>query len=109
MAKFRPADELMVEGTPMIVVESRDRYLEVKTGGRRYQYRAETLPTPLVLTIVEQSFGKDPGSKAVIATFLATDPQGDRTGAKRYWQEAGQAGLDSAKLVQDLDERTPAE
>ena len=80
MAKFRPADELMVEGTPMIVVESRDGYLEVKTGGRRYQYRAETLPTPLVLTIVEQSFGKDPGSKAVIATFLATDPQGDRAG-----------------------------
>jgi hypothetical protein len=102
MAKFRPADEIMVQGTPMIVVESRDGYLEVKTGGRRYQYRAETLPTPLVSTIVEQSFGKDPGSKAVIATFLATDPQGDRALAKQYWQEAGQAGIDSAKLLQEL-------
>ncbi len=103
LAKFRPADEIMANRTRMIVVQSRGDFLEVKTGGHKFQYRIDTLPTPLVLTIAEHSFGKDPGSKAVIATFLAVDPQGDRALARRYWQEAAQAGIDSAKLLQELD------
>jgi hypothetical protein len=107
MAKFRPADEIALPDSRLIVVESRSDYLEVKSAGRKYQYRIETLPTPLVLAIVEQNFGKDPGSKAIIASFLAIDPQGDRALAKRYWQEAAAAGFDCEKLIQELDERGP--
>jgi hypothetical protein len=105
MAKLRPADEIVLKDSRLIVIESRGDYLEVKTGGQKHSYRLETLPTPLVLAIVEQTFGKDPGSKAIIASFLAVDPQGDRALAKRYWQEAAQAGFDCEKLILECDER----
>ena len=103
MAKLQPAEEIVVGGKPMIVVESNRTYLKVKAEGRTDQFRIEALPTPLVMYLVDRNLGKDPGSLAIIGTFLAVDPHGDRALAKRYWQEAAQAGFDTQKLVGELD------
>ncbi len=107
MGRLQPGEELKLDNASSVVVESEKNHLKVKTGGRYEEYRAETLPTPLVRLIVQQYFGKDPGSKAIIATFLAVDPQGDPALAARYWQEAAQGGIDCEKLLREVEPRTP--
>ena len=103
MAKLQAAEELVLnKDNRIVVVESGPDMLTIKAEGRLQRFKATTLPTPVVMLLVEQYFGKDPGSKAVIATFLAVDPNGDRALAQRYWQEAAKAGIDSQKLLQEL-------
>ena len=103
VAKFQPAEEIVINNEPVVVVESGRDYLTVRAAGRVRRYQVETMPTPLVRAIVDQGFGKDAGSKAIIGTFLAVDPDGDRALAKKYWQEAAKAGIDSEKLLHELD------
>jgi hypothetical protein len=104
MAKLQPAEEIAIADTRMIVVESERDRLTVKMEGGLQHYRAVTMPTPLILALVDQYFGKDAGSKAIIGTFLAVDPEGDRSLARQYWQEAAQADIDCEKLLPELDE-----
>jgi len=103
MAKYSPTDEIVVKNMRAIVVESGRDQLTVRAEGRTGRYRATTLPTPFVMVMIEQFLGKDPGSKAIIGTFLAVDPNGDRALAKRYWREAARAGFDTEKLLHELD------
>jgi len=108
MVKLQAAEEIVIRDTRVVVVDgSRDR-LTVKAEGRVRHFRIETMPTSLVMALVRQNFGHDPGSKAVIATFLAVDPKGDRDLARQYWQEAAGAGVDCQKLVTELDAMPPA-
>jgi hypothetical protein len=103
MAKLRPVEELALGDTRIVVVESgRDR-LTIKDAGRIRRFQATTMPTPLVMALADQFFGKDPGSKAIIGTFLAVDPSGDRALARQYWEEAARAGIDAQKLLPELD------
>jgi hypothetical protein len=110
MAKLNANEEIVVRDVHAIVVENDRDTLVVKTASRIHRYTIETLPTPLVMMFVEQSFGKDVDSHAVIAAFLAVDPKGDRTLAKHYWQEAAKADIDTEKLLPELDAfpRSPA-
>lgn len=103
MAKLRSAEEIVLEDTRFIVVESGHDRLAVKTEGRVLHYKAVTLPTSLVMAIVDRYFGKDQGSRAIIGTFLAIDPSGDHALARQYWQEAAVAGIDSDRLLRELD------
>jgi len=106
MAKLQSTEELVVnKDNHIIVVESGPDMLTIKAEGRLQRFRAATLPFPLIMLLVDQYFGKDPGSKAVVATFLAVDPNGDRALARRYWQEAAKAGIDSEKLLRELGEK----
>jgi len=103
VAKLQPAEEIVVKDDRIVVVESGRDYLTVRAAGRVRRYQIEAMPTPLVRVIVDLSFGKDAGSKAIIGTFLAVDPDGDRALAKKYWQQAAKAGIDSEKLLRELD------
>ncbi len=103
MAKLQGAEELVInKDYRVVVVESGPDMLTIKAEGRLQRFKAATLPTPFVMLLVDQYFGKDPGSKAVIATFLAVDPNGNRALAQRYWQEAAKAGIDSEKLLSEV-------
>ena len=57
--------------------------------------------------MVERYFGTDTGSKAVIASFLAVDPRGDRALAREYWQAAADDGIDTEELVSEVDAMPP--
>ncbi len=103
MAKLQPLEEIALADTRIVVIESANDYLSVKAEGRIHRFKATTLPPALITTIVQQSFGKDAGSKAVIGTFMAVDPEGDRTLAKRYWQDAARAGFEAESLMPELD------
>ena len=103
MAKFGDAEEIVVGGVRAIVAESGHDLLAVKVAGRIRRYTSATLPTPLVMMLVERHFAKDVDSRAVIAAFLAVDPKGDRATAKKYWQQAAKADIDTEKLLVELD------
>lgn len=103
MGKLQPTEEIILGENRMVVVENNRTVLTVKAEGRIQQFRLETLPTPLVMFLVDRYLGKDPGSLAIIGTFLAVDPHGDRALAKQYWQEAARANIDTEKLLRDLD------
>ena len=107
MAKLQAAEEIVIRDTRVVVVDSSRDRLTVKAEGRVRHFRIETMPTSLVMALVRQNFGHDAGSKAVIATFLAVDPKGDRDLARQYWQEAAGAGVDCQKLVTELDAMPP--
>ena len=109
MARFQQTEELAYRDQRMVVVESGRDHLVVRAEGRVQKFRATELPSWLVMTIADRDFGKDPGSKAIIATFLAVDPYGNRAAARRYWEEAARAGYDCAKLLPELAETYPAE
>jgi hypothetical protein len=104
MAKLNDAEEIVVGGQRAIVVESGQDSLAVKVAGRIRRYSVAMLPTPLVMMLVERHFAKNVDSQAVIGTFLAVDPKGDRDIAKRYWQEAAKADIDTEKLLVELDQ-----
>jgi hypothetical protein len=103
MGKFGDAEEIVLGGVRAIVAESGPDILTVKVEGRIRRYTSATLPTPLVMLLVERHFAKDVDSRAVIATFLAVDPKGDRATARKYWQEAAKADIDTEKLLVELD------
>ena len=107
MAKLQAAEEIVLGDTRIVVIDSSRNGLTVKAEGRVHRFRIETMPTSLVMALVRQNFGHDAGSKAVIASFLAVDPQGDRELARRYWQEAAGAGIDCQKLLPELDAMPP--
>lgn len=102
MPKLQAAEELVVNGTRISVIESDRDSLTVRIEGQNRRFQVPTLPTSIVMLLVNQYFGKDPGSRAVIGTFLAVDPKGDRALAKQYLQEAAKAGFDSGKVLREL-------
>lgn len=107
MAQFQQAEELSHRDRQFIVSESGRDHLVLKTAGQVRKFHATELPSWLVMLIADRNFGKDAGSKAIVATFLAVDPYGNRAAARRYWVEAAQAGFDCAKLLPELDEKYP--
>jgi hypothetical protein len=110
LEKLQAAEEIVIlkERDRIVVVDSGRDFLTVKVAGRVHHFRLATLPTSIVTALAEQSFGKDPGSQAVIGTFLAVDPRGNRLRARQYWQDAARAGLDTEKLLPELDLLPPA-
>jgi hypothetical protein len=107
MAKLQAAEEIVVKDTRIVVIESTRDVLAVKALGRVHRFRITDMPTSLVMALVTQNFGRDAGSKAIIATFLAVDPSGDRSLAKQYWREAASAGIDCEKLLPEADAMPP--
>lgn len=111
MARFQPLEEIVLGGSRFVVVESAPDYLAVKSEGRVLRFKATSLSAQFLMRIADRDFGRDAGSRAIIGTFLAVDPEGDRALARRYWQEAARAGFDTEKLMPELDEaayRRPA-
>lgn len=102
MARLQAAEELVLKDTRLSVIEGDRDYLVVRLEGQNRRYEVATLPTPIVMLLAGQNFGKDPASKAIIGTFLAVDPAGDRALARQYLEEAGRAGFHSEILLLDL-------
>jgi hypothetical protein len=109
MAKLEVTDVILVNGKRAIVAESGPDGLTVKTAGQTYHYQVETLPTPLVMTLVDQYFGKDVDSRAIIGTFLAVDPKGDRATARKYWEAAARANIGTESLMPELELFPPSQ
>jgi hypothetical protein len=107
ISKLQAAEELVIKDKRIVVVESGKDYLSVKVEGTVHRFRLKTMPTSLVMALVDRYFGKDTGSLAIIGAFLAVDPKGDRSKAGRYWREAAEDGIDTEKLLPELEFMPP--
>ncbi|MEX2120314.1 MAG: hypothetical protein WD847_12025 [Pirellulales bacterium] len=107
LAGLEVAEELDLDGQVVIVVESENRSLVVRGGGRNRTYTLEKLPVPLALLLAQRSLPRDdPKSKAALGAFHAVDARGDVAQARRLWQEAAGQGFDAASLLLELDSRS---
>ena len=102
LTKFSDVEEINVKGMPVIVVESDRDHIVVRFSGRNRRYDIETMPTSLVMTVVKRFVADDVSSHAVVGSFLAVDPKGDRAVAKKYWKEAAAEGIDTEKLLAEI-------
>lgn len=107
IAKLQAAEEIVIKDTRIVVVDNGRDFLTVKAEGRVHRFQMKTLPTSLIMALVNQNFGQDGGSKAVIGTFLAVDANGDRELARKYWREAAAAGVDTDWLIPEIDVMPP--
>jgi len=107
VATLEATQELAVMDTRVAVVESSAQHLIIRAAGRNRRYAIEDIPTVLVMAIVKECFPNEPGAKALIGTFLAVDPDGDRQRAQQYWEQAARGGIDVKALMPELS-ATPA-
>ena len=91
--KFRPAEEVPLGKTRIIVLEAEDGKFSVKAGRRIINCSIETIPVWLVNALIEGMPANDRPSKKAYAAFLALDPEGDRARAKELW--SGLASTDN--------------
>jgi len=100
--------ELPIGDTFVAVVEANPRQLTIKAAGRLEQYPVKGMPLPLLMAVVNKSFGKDPETQMIVGTFHAADNDGDPKRARQLWQQAARSGIDAAKrLLPELEAPGP--
>ena len=109
VAAMQPVDEIVLsESNRVAVIEASRDELLVQIYGRPERYRIVALPIALVKALVDQSFASTPGSKVIVATFLAMDREGDRGRARQLFEEASRAGESLGRdLLPELDVPLP--
>jgi hypothetical protein len=101
---LKAADELVVDGQTVIVVESSKEKLTVRAEGGNRNYTVEKMPAALAKVLAERVLKLDNAdSKVLLGAFQAVDPKGDRALARQLWQQATDSGANIAGLIADLD------
>jgi hypothetical protein len=104
LTKFEPAEELMVDGTPVAIVEVGPGRLALFVEGSRREYTLATLPFKVALVVAEAGSDKEsPKAKVFWGAFQAADPQGDRAVARRLWEAAAASGEPVGDLLPFLE------
>jgi hypothetical protein len=99
VARLQPLTIISVGQTEVIVVEASSQSLSLRAEGRNRTYALRQIPSPLVKELAVKSFGKDPESKLVLATYLAIDPKGDRDMARALLLDAMNGGADPGEMI----------
>jgi hypothetical protein len=100
---IQPLDVLPLADTRAVVASVDDQVLTIKAEGRLHRHSINNLPGWVVIALADATLVDNPPSKAVFATFLAVDAQGDRDRAKRLFAEAAQSGLNVRNAMPDLE------
>jgi hypothetical protein len=88
LKRLQPSDELDLGGTKVAVVETGPRGLTLHLGGKNQRYSRLAMPGPWALAVAEHRFDNSPPNKLLLGAFLAVDPQGDRSQARKIWEKA---------------------
>lgn len=88
VSKFRPAEEVTLGKTRIVVVEAGGGRFSFKVGNKVRVCTAETIPSWLAIALAEGNLGGDGPSKETYGAFLAVDPEGDRSRARALWSES---------------------
>ena len=99
MGNFTPGTTLKANGKEIGVVESAPNKLMIRDEGQNFTYTTDNLNPKLVEFLVSEHL-KEADDYLLYGTYLAMDPEGDRTKAKSYWEKA--ASKDS-NLKDDVD------
>lgn len=103
IAAIKSGDEFVAKGETVVVVEVRDKDVDVKAVGVNRTYLLNDLPHLMLLALAEKWFSDAPSSKVFLGAYLAVDPSGDPARARKLWQAASEQGIDMASLMPELD------
>ncbi len=104
VAELNNVGDMPFGDTRIAIVEASADHIVFRAYGRNKRYRTMDLPYPLVLVIADRWFSKKaPSTNALIGTFLAVDPRGDKVRAKQLWQQATRDGIDCERLMPELE------
>lgn len=87
MGTYTPGTTLKINGKDMGVVESAPNKLIIRDEGQNYSYSPENLNPRLVEFLVTPNL-KTADDYLLYGTYLAMDPEGDRSKAKSHWNTA---------------------
>ena len=99
--KLQPAEEIMVGGSPIAVVEASADLLIVRVAGENRRYPPDDLPVGLAMAIADRWFdGQAESTIAFKAAYLAVHGRADEAG--QLWATAARAGVDLGDLPEVL-------
>jgi hypothetical protein len=105
VSKYEATQEIVLpDNNRVAVIDASRDGLSVMYEGRPREFHIDTIPIGLLSSIAKTSFKATPGSKIVVGSFLAMDREGNRTEARKLWNEAAKAGETLGKeLLPELD------
>jgi hypothetical protein len=104
LPKFTAADELQLDDTVVVVIETGENTMALRSEGSRHDYTLATLPAPVALIVARAGADENAAtSKVFFGAFHAVDPKGDRALARQLWQSAAEAGEPVADLLPLLE------
>lgn len=104
IAKMEPGSDFRVGETMAIVVEVRPDSLILRVNGQNRPFPVRTMPHLLAAALAQNLFSNSPNAKALRASFLIVEPDGDRKKARQLLQEASQGGAEVDELLAELDQ-----
>ncbi|MDO4570204.1 MAG: hypothetical protein Q4D38_07475 [Planctomycetia bacterium] len=107
MGSYRPTSTVNVGGEDLAVVESFPGRLVVRIRGQNRTFTTDTLNPRLVEFLVSSSLSTSADNHVLYGTYLAMDPDGDRTKARELWKKAKEMGFDTDSLLPELDVPLP--
>ncbi len=102
LKRLQPSDELDLGGARVAVVETGPRGLTLHLGGKNQRYSRLAMPGPWALAVAEHRFDNSPPNKLLLGAFLAVDPQGDRSQARKIWEKTQRDEPNAGELLKLL-------
>ena len=96
-------EEMSIDGEPVSIIEMGAKGVSVRARGENRDYGLQQLPPKFVEFITKSAVSKSPQNKALLGSYLAMHPKGNRGRAKLLWLEATKGGEDCTILLPELD------
>lgn len=104
--KLEPGSEIQVREIVALVVETGADFIILRVAGRNRRYSIQAMPHALTVAMARTLFSNSMNAKALRASFLLAEPDGDREMARQLLQEASQGGAEVDELLAELN-RSP--
>lgn len=101
--KLEPGSEIMVGEVVALVVETGTDFVILRVAGRNRRYSILSMPHVLTVAMARKLFSNSMNAKALRASFLLAEPDGDRELARQLLQEASQGGAEVDELLAELN------
>lgn len=102
MKTLESGSDFPVGDTMAIVVEAGPESLVLRVNGQRHAFSVNAMPHVLAAALAQSLFSNSPNAKALRASFLIVEPDGDRKKARQLLQEAAQGGAEVDELLAEV-------
>ncbi len=97
---LKPTDTFKIGSTEVIVIDQSPESLSIRMNGQRRNFTLKDMPPGLAVALAKDQFDpKQPTNKVFMGAFMLVEPTGGVEEAKRFWDEAALAGVDTRFLV----------
>ncbi len=103
--RLESGSELLVGEMMVVVVEAGRDHVVLRVSGRNRPYSIQGMPHILAAAMAEQLFSKSHNAKALRASFLIAELQGDVDQARQLLEEASQGGAEVDELLAELSRK----